>query len=583
MRDIQLNDGTVATCGDMNYITSGSLHRYYWYDTYSTPINLNSIYSAISDMGVGDLSALGHFVAGDTISDSDWENIKNNFYYVAGGVSREEDVPSSGVAVTKDATPGYINVIVFTDTVSSPYSSKLSYVRTTPEVGVGSGSNADNILYLVDQTHYNGGVWTGSNGKGVNFIVGAYNVEYFQLAPDDTPLYDVVAEQYTNMVAINDTAEMYNLGIRKCPNITDLNYWSYTANKTPFWYNIEVEHDAQDDSGESVPGGGDGTSIDSIDIDFPSLPPSTLLNSGIVKMYNPDATQMNNFVNFIYSAPDNVIANFKKLWVNPMDSIISLALSPVAVHTTTAEEIKFCGVGSSVYASVIPDQYMEIDCGSLYIPEEYKTLLDYSNYTKIQCFLPFFGFVSLDADEVVGSTVYIKYMVDLLTGEALAIIKAAKTKIINSDVKIEYNSCLYQFKGNILTQAPLTGNNYQQLYSGVLNLVTAVALPNPASVAGVANDLLGQKVTTQHGGSITGNGGALGHYTPYIVITKPIRHKPVGFEQGFGYPSDLGGYKLSAYSGYVEIDSTALRLESVPFTDFEKNELKNILESGIII
>ena len=363
-------------------------------------------------------------------------------------------------------------------------------------------------------------------------------------------------------------------------------FFGFSAQTYPrFWDSLPpydpTEEDPNGEGGYNDDDGGYGTVRRTDEVDFPELPPSALLNSGIIKMFNPSSAEMNDFVNFIYSSPSSIVDNFKKIWVNPMDSIISLGLVPFAVTQGTAEEVKFCGVSSGVYMHPITSQYITIDCGTLHLSEEYKSLLDYNSYTKVKCFLPFFGFVDLNADDVMDSDIHIKYNVDLLTGESLAIIKCSKVK---DRYAINVNSCIYQFKGNVITQAPLTGNNYQQLYSGVLNLVTAVALPSPSSVTGVAQDIMGQKVTVQRGGSITGNGGALGEYTPFLVLEVPVTSIASKDQRHYiGYPHNKV-YKLDDLSGYTEIDIDSFRINDIEnITDEEADELISILEGGFVL
>lgn len=359
--------------------------------------------------------------------------------------------------------------------------------------------------------------------------------------------------------------------------------WNYGT--VARWMDEVPEYDpTQDDpyagGGYNDTDGGGGIPRQSEDVDFPDLPPSLLLSSGIVKMYAPNSNEMNQFINYIYSAPDDIVTNFKKIWVNPMDSIISLSLVPFTVPVQGAEEIvKFCGVSSGVYMHPLASQYITKDCGTIHLREEYKSLLDYNSYSKIKCFLPFFGFVDLNTDDVMDADIHIKYNIDLLTGEALAIIKCTKQ---NDKYHIRYNSCLYQFKGNVLTQAPLTGNNYQQLYNGVLNLVTAVALPNPASVAGVASDIMSQKVTVQRGGSITGNGGALGEYTPYLLVECPVTSISDSEQRKYiGYPHNKV-YQLKELDGYTEIDIDSFRIKDIDnITNEEAQELLDIMSSGV--
>lgn len=584
MKTVKTNEGQIIYLCDINHVAPNpNISRDYLYGGIGTPINAKTIFDSLPNVA-GNINNLMNFAMGSYVpDDSGWNDLVNNFYYFIGGINRDTEQPSSGIAFTKDSSLSRLYMVAFTNKLTDNWNNRGGFAAIEPTIGVGSGSNADNIIYLVDLTYINGSLEdTYTNGKGFWYLTAPYNIERVSIGADNTPLYDVTAEQTIDSVLSYTGSDLYKGIIRRCPNLMySASY--YYGDYIPFWLNNEVEHDSQEDGGYSETGGGGGIPQESVDVDFPELPPSILLASGIVKMFRPNVTQMNNFVNYIYSAPEQIITNFKKLWANPMDSIISLALSPIAVPTGNNEEIKFCGVGSGVVAPVITEQYIKIDCGTLKLDEEYNTLLDYSNYTQVKCFLPFFGFVDLNADEVMNAEIHIEYNVDLLTGEALAVIKCTKFKQIGR-VKIDYNSCLYQFKGNLLSQVPLTGNNYQQLYSGVINLVTAVALPNPVSVAGVANDLLGQKVTTQHGGSLTGNGGALGEYTPYLIVTKPIRHLPENFQNRLGYPSDLGQFTFEQYNGYLEVDRDSLKFNDIPYiTSDEMEELKNILESGVII
>lgn len=582
-KQVILNDGSYLFAGDVNMCSwaSGTQRRTYWYNGASDPINIKSIYDMMVAAGYStdlpNLNDLYNYYTTGEITEAKKTALQNGLWWMLG------DVDGGGIAFGLQASGVRLVLCIPSMLEETPTStpSVMYYADLPHTVGVGSGSNADCILYLIDQTYLNGEMTT---NQGYIKNHGAFNVEYLSFGPDESPLYDVVAEQYASMVISNTTDSAWATPAwRKCPSIVGVPSGGL-HDRVFWWYGYEASQDSQGDGGESDTGGGDGTPQDSIDIDFPTLPPELLLNSGIVKMFNPSSQNMSDFVNFIYSSPTAVIDNFKKIWVNPMDSIISLAIVPFTVPTAGTDQIRFCGVSSGVTAPVVSNQFISIDCGSLTLNEEYNTLLDYSNYTKVKCFLPFFGFVDLNADQAVGATISIQYNIDLLTGEALATIKMNKYKEINQSVNVKYNSCLYQFKGNILSQAPLTGNNYQQLYSGVLNLVTAVALPNPVSVAGVASDLLGQKVSVQHGGSITGNGGSLGEYTPYLIVERPIRHKPEGFQEKVGYPADLGQYKLEQYSGYTEVDTTSMRFNDISnITDEEVKELKTILEEGIIL
>lgn len=362
--------------------------------------------------------------------------------------------------------------------------------------------------------------------------------------------------------------------------------------------NIKYDEDPQNPSDYSDPDAPGGNEQDSIDIDFPELPPNTILQSGIIKMFNPSLQDMRDFCNFIYSAPDNIITNFKKIWANPMDSIIQLALIPFSVNSTGSEEIKFCGIGTGVYAPTIDNPYITVDCGVVLdgtgfndgvLHEGYGTVLDYANYTKVKCYFPFIGIKELNTDDVMGARLSIKYNIDLLTGDCVAMLKCSKSQDFYD---IDYNSVLYMFNGNCLSQVPLTGNNYQQLYSSIIGLVSNTIAPTPTGVAGMASDILGQKITVQRSGNLTGNVGAMSEYTPYLIVEKPCRSVPEHNNKYVGYPINKT-YKLGAtdksgallLSGYTEIEHGTFRTTgfSNPIMDEEAVELVSILEGGFII
>ena len=370
---------------------------------------------------------------------------------------------------------------------------------------------------------------------------------------------------------------------------------STNNNYYPWWaVGTQPKPDPNDGGGGSSTGGGDGSFDNTSDsIPIPSLPPDLLLASGIIKMYYPTAAQMSAFTNFIYSSPLDVVANFKKIWANPMDSIISLGTVPFNVTTTSPEEVKFCGVPSGISMAPIASQYITIDCGYKKIDKYWDGALDYNNYTKIKLFLPFIGFVDLNTDDANGAIVTVKYNIDLYTGDALAFVHILKddypVKAPESEKEkqaVHLDGTMYVHKGNVLSQVPLTGANYQGLYSGIMNLAGGAILGGMAgAVAGIGAEVMSQKVNVTRSGHLSPNAGELGEYTPYLVIERPIQSKAGFFIDKFGYPSNVyKTFKNLKGLGYVQIEPDSLivdDLTSKGVTNEEINELKAILASGI--
>lgn len=374
------------------------------------------------------------------------------------------------------------------------------------------------------------------------------------------------------------------------------------------WYNLVEKRDSDpdEDAPESGPSGGDGEPQESVDIDFPGLPPDMLVGSGIVNMFNPNSSDMNSLMEYIYSQPDAFYTNLKKIWANPMESIISFGIVPFTVEQNGTAELKFAGVGTGIMMPVLKSQYKSIDCGELRLPEEYASFLDYGAFTKIKCWCPFIGIVDLNTDDVIGATLTMQYNVDVFTGECVCFIKSTK-QVDRTNIK--YNSVIYAFNGNCLMQAPLSGNNYQGLYGSILNLATHVALPvvTPsktamAAVTGAAaamgsagSELISEKVTVQRSGTAVGNTGMLAYYTPYVIIERPVRNRPGNNGRYNGYPLnataklngslvDTDGNSLAlSGSGFTVVRDGTVRIYNAEVTDEELQMIKEILETGVII
>lgn len=594
MKNLISNTGQSIVLADANWFTAGD--RTYWWDLQGTKFIGSDIYNAcksISTSPIG-LGYLNQALTDPTIA----ERFNNEWYWVVG------DIVHGGLAFFYyDSTSYYIAMIkIILDAEGNP--SSITY-QATPFSKTSDFYIIDK-MYVAGDTENYGSCFFISDGDG-KFTLGYYQVippvppvVVWTVSAVEQPLntYLPTGDSYPPTIPHSLRAfQGSNNGVSIRPDgetlfsIT-LQAWTKATTRAYFdcWDNLDNANlappDPNQDGGYSTTGGGDGSPQSSVDIDFPELPPDMLLNSGIIKMYSPSSNDMDSFVQYIYSAADSVILNFKKLWANPFDSIISFGVVPfdLTFLKDNAEEVKFCGVGSGVYMPPLKSQYTTVDCGDLDIVGEYGSLLDYNSYTRIKLFLPFIGFVDLNTDDVMDATVHIKYYIDLMTGDCLAIVKSTKTV---QEFNVEFSSCIYQFRGNILSQAPLTGTNYQQLYSGIANLVEAVALPTPASVAGVADQIMGQKVQVQRSGVVAGNVGTLGEYNPYILIEKPIRSIPIDNDTINGYPSNITAtlsQKNIRNSGYTVMKRDQIIMDEVigP-TEAEKQMIKDILETGIFL
>ena len=567
------NDGSVINIGDLNIYDPVSGHQWATFMTLkSDPIFASKMKDAV--VGLPYPNIFGNITQQifEDALDGDEATItaleSEGYWFVGdwynGGLVFFEGADASHV--------GFVLVRAMEDCAGDynnwMYWGNQNYPLTISQVDPSDGTTKayDNAIGFVDDIKMNGVL----DNTTMYFIEGCPEIGHWEALPlPGQTVYERnnVNDSYqrtsieggdfvNNLVTFYQTTFM----VDACQRVT-------TTPKYKFWKNAEKpKPDPYQPGGYSQPDGGDGTFDNtSIDIPVPGLPPETLLNCGIIKMYQPSETEMRQFMNWIYSSPQSVIDNIKKLWVNPMESIISFAISPIAPSVGAAEEVKFCGVGSNISMNIIDKQFATLNCGSLtyknIIAEYFGSALDFSNYCKVSMFLPFIGFVPIPSDELIGGDIAVDYNLDFLTGECVAFVTIAK-KV--DSIKMKYNSVLHTYKGNFLAQAPVTGNNFQNLYQSVLNSVMAIGTGTATAmsgnvaggIAGVAStigaNLLGQKVEYQRAGTMAGNGGQLGEYCPYLILERPLQSLSSDFVDKRGYPSNLCN-TISNIEGYFEI------------------------------
>ena len=295
--------------------------------------------------------------------------------------------------------------------------------------------------------------------------------------------------------------------------------------------------------------------------------------SGMCSVYNPTKEQLKNFSAWLWSS--NFLDNFLKIVQNPMDAIIGLHIMYATPITGTPANI-VCGyLDSGVSSKVVTQQFSEVDCGHVSIPEYFGNALDYEPYTQVHVYLPFIGIVSLKPNDVIGKDLYIKYGVDAMTGTCLAILT---TKKGSSEI-----AC-YTFPGNCACQIPISGGNYAQMITGLAGFVAsgvgAAATGNPLMALGAGASLLNSHLDVSHGGAIGSNAGAMGIRTPYVIITRKSAYEATNYNQFYGFPANKT-VQLSSCKGYTRVKH--VHIEIATATANEKKEIETLLKQGVII
>lgn len=304
-------------------------------------------------------------------------------------------------------------------------------------------------------------------------------------------------------------------------------------------------------------------------------PAINLLNSGFVKLYNPTLAEVQQFAHFLFSGiTQDMEAVIKRIMVNPIDYILALNMIHIPLTTRSAQDIGFCGISSGVESPVVTEQYYEIEY-DLNIKEFWNTSLDYSSYTKCKIYVPYCGLYDINIDEIQNGTLWLRYVVDVVSGSVVAFVGTKRKQ--KSGVWLR--ATLYQFNGNCVLSMPVSQTNWQNVFSSVLNIASMAIAPSPSSVAGMAQDIMSQKVSVQKSGSISANFGYLGKQTPYVILERPELSIPVNYGKHEGYPANHKR-KLAEVHGYTEIKADTLIANGFNGTSEELDLLKQALQEG---
>lgn len=326
----------------------------------------------------------------------------------------------------------------------------------------------------------------------------------------------------------------------------------------------------------STTGGGHGSYDNTSDpIDFPGLPTNGALTSGAIRAHRVSEQTLLSIMTDLWDTSLFDLSTWQKAITDPMNAIVSLHALPFSPDVAVDTENIFIGnMDMHVTAPKVTSQYKEISFTAVNVDEYWGSAMDFSPYVKVELFLPFIKIVSLAPEDVIGNTIEVKYHIDVLTGDCIAFIKCG-------------SSVLYRFNGNCKMQIPLTVQSNSaaaDIHQRTPELVGKVATGGvmgavDASIT-AASSVAASKISTQRSGDISGSISLMDDFVPYLIIHRPKQSLAKDYNKFKGYPSNITR-QLSTLKGYTEVEHVNL---SVPgATDAELDEIKNLLQSGVII
>lgn len=332
--------------------------------------------------------------------------------------------------------------------------------------------------------------------------------------------------------------------------------------------------------GTSEPGGGGGDfDITSDPITFPTLPELSATDAGFVSLWIPTGTELRDLARYMWNTDILTIDFWKKLVGDPIDLILSLAIYPTTIDTESNPKPVTVGfINTGVEMHYRNSQYIDVDCGTLSIPEYWAAYMDYAPYTKVSIFLPYIGTKPLNVDDVMNQDLHIRYRIDLVSGSCVAMIKV--------DDRV-----LYQFTGTCATAIPVNSQQMGNIIRSAVSLGVAVGAtagaivsggataPAAASAISSAANLATTKPDVSHSSSIGAASGLMSIQTPYLIIERPRQAIPENQQTYTGFPSFITE-DLGELNGYTEVE--VVHLHGMSCTDDELEELDRLLQEGVI-
>ena len=323
----------------------------------------------------------------------------------------------------------------------------------------------------------------------------------------------------------------------------------------------------------------------------PVIPPilTPVSVNALFTVYNPSSSQLNSLGAYLWSS--SILDQLVKIWQNPMDGIISLRQVYCTPTIGSSTNIILGTLDSSVPAPIVTSQFTTVDCGTITIDEKNHNVTDYSPYATVHLYLPFVGIVELDTDEVMNSTIGVKYTVDVYTGTCLAEVSITRSP----DMTV--TKILYTFSGNCSQEIPITSASHAGWMQALLGLAAGAAtIASGGTLAAVGAAVAGEKAITSgvlhmggslahemvhiaHSGSLSSNAGIMGQRNPYAIIGRRKGYDANGYNDIYGYPANKTVFLVNC-TGYVRVK--AIDLQSAA-TEDEKQEILQWLQSGIYL
>lgn len=230
----------------------------------------------------------------------------------------------------------------------------------------------------------------------------------------------------------------------------------------------------------------------------------------------------------------------------------------------------------------VTSDYVDVSCGSVQTKEFFGAFPDY--ISRIQLFLPFVGFVPVQAEWFQNATIGVSYRFNVIDGSFMCFV-TGYGRHINKGLDYGYRSgLLAQYSGNACLHMPITGENYAAMLAGQIGAAGGVlanaAYGNIAGAAGSAINMIMMKPNIAQSNAYSASAAVLSHRKPFFMISRPTSHYSELYQHEQGLPANITS-RLGDLTGFVQMKD--VHLDGIPCTDRERAIIRSKLAKGVIV
>ena len=319
-------------------------------------------------------------------------------------------------------------------------------------------------------------------------------------------------------------------------------------------------------------------------IDIPAMPVVSSADTGFMHVYKVNSGALATLGQYLFPTAATITDIESALraiagifaYRDSVQYIVDLHAIPIQPTVTGSDYIKIGSLSTDISQPVVPIDYVDFDCGSMSIPEQYCNFVDYTG-TTCKLFLPFVGFIDISPEYWNGGTINVTYRFNVIDGSFMAYVRSSSSK---SNLK---NSIIGQYGGSACLHLPVIANSYGAVASGLVSGSMQMAAGSATGNVGGAIEGAMTAGNFQGKMSQSNNYNAstsfLGCRRPYFLIEREVPCFSENYPHEKGLPLNVS-MSLGSVHGFTVIEDIDLS-GITGATENELTELRQLLKEGV--